>query len=265
MPCDASGNYLVANADGADRPAGRLDPGRFLSLGDIAAGESRVVRFDYPSGNAAALHFTATSWNATAAPISIRMSATTPVDVAAVDVPGNDAFAGAEVLADAQGSRQVDLLHASTEPGEADYVPGAGRPAGSVWYRWKATTAGPVHFGALLDDAFALRELDALDRWEMRVEVYQGDSLASARRVASSPWGASFFALPDTDYVVRLATWDRVGPATVYWQQGERPENDRFDAATAISGEQGSEAGTNLGATSRPRGIPRGAWRHRVV
>ena len=252
VPCDASGNYQVANADGVERPAGRIDPGWFLPLGDIAAGESRVVRFDYPAGDVPALHFTATSWNATAASISVPMSETTPDEVATVDVPANDAFADAEDLAGAEGSRQVDLLHASTEPGEADYVPGAGRPAGSAWYRWKATTAGPVHFGAVLDDAFALRVLDALDRWEMRIEVYEGDSLASARRVASSPWGASFFALPETEYVVRVATGDRVGPATVYWQRGERPENDRFDAAKAISGEQGSEAGTNLGATLDP-------------
>ncbi|MCY3623334.1 MAG: S8 family serine peptidase [Gammaproteobacteria bacterium] len=252
VPCNASGNYLVANADGVDRPAGSLDPGWFLSLGDIAAGASRVVRFDYPSGDAAALHFTATSWNATAASISVPMSAATPDDVAAVDVPGNDSFAGAEVLTDAEGSRQVDMLHASTEPGEADYTRGAGRPAGSVWYRWKATTAGPVHFGAVLDDDFALRAIHDLDRWAMRIDVYVGDSLAGVRKVASSPWGASFFALPDTDYVVRIATGDRVGPATVYWQRGERPENDRFDAATAISGEQGSEVGTNLGATLDP-------------
>ena len=249
VPCDASGNYLVANADGVDRPASSLDPGWFLPLGDIRAGESRVVRFDYGSNDGPALHFTATSWNATAASISVPMGATTPDDVAAVDVPGNDAFAGAEVLHGAQGSRQVDLLHASTEPGEADYTSGAGRPAGSVWYRWKATTAGPVHFGAVLDDAFALRELDDLDRWEMRIDVYQGDSVAGVANVASSPWGASFFALPDTDYVVRIANAGRAGPATVYWQRGERPGNDRFDAAKAITGEAGSETGTNQGAT----------------
>ena len=252
VPCDASGNYRVANADGVERPAGSMGPGRFLPLGDIAAGESQVVRFDYPSGDGAALHFTATSWNATAASVSVSMSATTPEEVAAVDIPGNDAFAGVEVLTGAKGSRQVDLLHATTEPGEPDYTPGAGRPAGSVWYRWKATTAGPVHFGAVLDDAFTLRELDVLDRWQMRIDVYVGDSLAGVRKVASSPWGASFFALPDTDYVVRIATGDRVGPATVYWQRGERPGNDRFDSATAITGEEGSEAGTNLGATLDP-------------
>lgn len=252
VPCDAVGKYRVTNADGVERPGGRLDPGGFLPLGDIAAGESRVVRFDYPSGDAAALHFTATSWNATAVSTSVSMSATTPREVAAVDVPGNDAFAAAEVLAGGEGSRPVDLLHASTEPGEADYTPGAGRPAGSVWYRWNATAAGPVHFGVILDDAFALRGLGGLERWEMRIDVYQGDNLAGMRRVASAPWSASFFALPGTEYVVRLATGDRVGPATVYWQRGERPENDRFDAATAIDGATGSEAGTNLGATLDP-------------
>ena len=252
VPCDASGKYRVANADGVGRPGGSIDPGGFLPLGDIAAGDSRVVRLDYPSGNAGALHFTATSWNATAASIAVSMSATTPQEVAAVDVPGNDAFAGAEVLPGGEGEREVDLLHASTEPGEADYTPGAGRPAGSVWYRWRANAAGLVHFGVLLDNAFAPSDSGGLERWEMRIDVYQGDSLAGIRRVASSAWDASFFALPGAEYVVRLATGNRVGPATVYWQRGERPENDRFDAATPIGGAAGSEAGTNLGATLDP-------------
>ena len=258
-PCDASGSFEITNADGVERPGGSMAPGGFLPLGDIAAGESRVVRFDYTADDAPALHFTATSWNATATSISVPMSASTAEAVAAVDVPANDAFADAEVLADAAGSRQVDLLHASTEPGEADYARGAGRPAGSVWYRWKATSAGPVHFGTVLDNVFALGELDDLDRWETRVDVYQGDSLAGARRVASSPWGASFFALPDADYVVRVATAFRAGPATVYWQRGERPENDRFNAAIAVSGDDGSATGTNLGATLDPANTT-GAW-----
>ena len=251
-PCDASGNYTLSNADGVKRPAGNIGPGGFLPLGDIAAGESRVVRLHDLANNTAALHFTATSWNGTAASTAVRMSAATADAAVAVEVPGNDAFAGAESLAGASGSRRVDLLHASTEPGEADYAPGAGRPAGSVWYRWNATAAGPVHFGVVLDDVFASRESEALERWEMRIDIYQGDSLAGARKVASSPWGASFFALPGTDYVVRLATRTRAGPATVYWQRGERPANDRFDAAAAISGRVGSKAGTNLGATLDP-------------
>ena len=252
-PCDSPGNYVVTNADGVDRPAASVDPGWFVHLGEIPAGESRTVRFDnYQIQAARALHFTATSWNAAAASISVPMSTTTAQDVAAVAVPDNDAFAGAEVIDGGEGNRQVDLLHASTEPGEADYTTGGGRPAGSVWYRWKATAAGPVHFGVVLAEVFALRELDALASWETRVDVYEGDSLAGARTIASSTWGASFFAVPDTDYVVRVAAGNRAGRATLYWQRGERPENDRFEAATAISGEEGSEAGTNLGATLDP-------------
>ena len=252
-PCDSSAAYRITYADEVDRPAVALHPGGSAPLGDIAAGESREVRLTgLARGSAAALHFKATSWNATAASIAVPMSSTTTNEVKAVDVPDNDMFAGAEDLDAGEGSRQVDLLQASTEPGEADYTPGNGRPSASVWYRWKATAAGPVHFGALLDDGFALRELTALERWEMRMNIYEGDSLADLREVASSAWGASFFALPDTDYVVRLAAVARAGPATVYWHRGERPPNDRFDAAEAISGEQGSQTGTNLGATLDP-------------
>ena len=252
-PCDSSATYVITNADGVDRPAASVAPGGFVHLGEIAAGESRTVRFDiYPIQSAHALHFTATSWNATAASLSVPMGTDTAEEVATVDIPDNDAFASAEAVEGGKGSRQVDLLHASTEPGEADYTPGGGRPAGSVWYRWKATAAGPVHFGVALAEAFALRESGALANWETRMDVYEGDSLAGARTVASRPWNASFFAVPDTEYVVRLATGHRAGRAAVYWQRGERPENDRFEAATAISGEEGSEAGTNLGATLDP-------------
>ncbi len=257
-PCDelawAEVRAHVTNADGSERPRAVVDAGGLVHLGDIAAGEARQVRITgfthRPAG--AALHFKATSWNATAASISVPMDPTTSEDAAAVEVPGNDTFAAAEVLEDGKGNRQVDILHAGTEPAEPDYAVGAGRPAGSVWYRWKATAAGPVHFGVALTDAFALRESGVLDGWETRVDVYEGDSLAGARTVASAPWGASFFAVPGTDYAVRLAASRRGGRIGLYWQRGDRPANDSFDAARAITGEGGREAGTNLGATLDP-------------
>ena len=252
-PCDASGTYAVTNADRTDRPAAGVGPGGFVHLGEIAAGESRTIRFSgYPIRPSASLHFTATSWNATAASISVPMSTNTAAEVAAVDVPGNDSFVAARTIEGAAGSRHVDLLHASTEPGEADYAPDVGRPAGSVWYRWKATTAGPVHFGVVLAEAFAHRETDVSASWETRVDVYQGNNLVGAQPIASSTWGASFFAVPDTDYVVRVATRDRAPRATLHWQRGGRPGNDRFEAATVIGGDEGAETGTNLGATLDP-------------
>ena len=252
-PCYASGNYVVTNADGLERAAGSVDPGGFVPLGEIAVGESRVVRFDrYQGSGASALHFTATSWNATAASTSVAMGENTAEGVTAVEAPSNDSFAAAEVIEGGEGSRQVDLLHATTEPGEPDYTPGAGRPAGSVWYRWKATAAGPVHFGVALTDAFLPNGSGGFGLWELRVDVYEGDSLAGVRKVASAPWGASFFAVPDTDYLVRLGNRTRAGRVAMHWRQGARPGNDRFEAATVISGEEGSEPGSNLGATLEP-------------
>ena len=252
-PCDESARYAVTNADGLDRSVGSMDPGGFVALGEIAAGESRVVRFEgYGRRAAAALHFTATAWNGNAVSTSVPMSAATAERVAAVAVPGNDAFASAEVVEGAEGVRRVDLLHASTEPGEPDYAPGGGRPAGSVWYRWQAPAAGAVHFGVVLTDAFAERGADAPGNWEMRVDVYAGDTLAGATTVASAPWGASFFAEPGRDYVVRIANASRAGRVAMYWQRGARPANDGFGAASAIGGGEGSAAGTNLGATLDP-------------
>ncbi len=250
-PCDSGSVHAITNADGLERPT-HYTTG-FVPLGDIAAGESRSVLLTGISHDPArAIHITASAWNAAAASISVPMSATTTDAAKVVAVPGNDAFDSAELLMGAHGRSQVDLLHASPEPGEADFASGSGRPAGSAWYRWKATAAGPVHFGVALTDAFLLGGPDALDRWETRVDVYEGDKLAGLRTVASSPWGASFFAVPGTDYAVRVAAGNRLGRVAVYWQRGERPGNDRFDAATAITGTEGSEAGTNLGATLDP-------------
>ena len=257
-PCSPSGQYVVTNADGLSTRLRGVSAGGFVPLGEIAVGESREVRFDRLSvDGASALHVTATAWNATAASISVPGDMNTSDEVTAIQPPDNDAYAAAQILEGAEGSRQIDLLHATTEPGEPVYRTGVGRPAGSVWYRWKAPAAGPVHFGVVLDGAFWPRPNVAndLSQRELRVDVFEGNSIARARMVASAPWGASFFALPDHDYVVRVsnrANRARAPRATMHWRQGARPENDDFASATAIDEEAEVLAGSNFGATLEP-------------
>ena len=254
-PCSAGGEFVVTNADGLVGRTRGLAAGVFVPLGEIAAGESREVRFNRLSvDGATGFHFTATAWNATATSISVAGGVNTADDVTAVETPANAAFAEAEILEGAEGSRQIDLLRATTEPGEPDYARGSGRPAGSVWYRWKASAAGPVHFGVVLDEAFRPTGSSSRDlsRWELRLDVFEGDSLVGARAIASTPWGVSFFALPDREYVVRISNRERAARATVHWRWGARPENDAFAFATAIDEEADSIAGSNLGATLEP-------------
>ena len=242
-------DVAVANADGSDRPAVGIRAGEHVALGDIAAGDSRTVRFGYGRLQAGtALYFKATAWNAAFASVSVVRPGDDPHPVASV--PANDAFAHAETLEGGRGTRATNLLQAGPEPGEPDYEVGTGRPASSVWYRWKATAAGPVHFGAAwTGDA---RGTESSWDSESRLDAYAGGRLAGLRRLGGAPWGASFFAEANTEYVLRFASRQRLGPVAIYWQRGERPPNDRFDAAVVIAGAEGSEAGTNLGATLDP-------------
>ena len=258
-PCSFGGNATVANADGLAAAGRSVAAGGSVPLGEIGVGESREVRFEHLNiGRASALHLAATSWNAAAASVSVAGGMDADDDVTAVEPPDNDAFAAAEILEGAEGNRRFDMLHAATEPGEPDYEPGSGRPAGSVWYRWKATAAGPVHFGASLDEAFrpavaiGSGSRGLVDR-ELRFDVLEGNAVAGLRPVASAPWAASFFALPDREYLVRVSSRARASRVAMHWRQGARPENDDFAAATAIGEEADSVAGTNLGATLEPR------------
>ncbi|MCY4057218.1 MAG: S8 family serine peptidase, partial [Gammaproteobacteria bacterium] len=245
VPCFASGNDIVTNADGLVQAGSSVDAGGSVALGEIAAGESQEVRFDsLYVGAGSAIHFTATAWNATASSIAIAGGMDTADDVTAIERPDNDAFAAAEIVEGADGHRALDMFHATPEPGEPDYLVGRGRPAGSVWYRWKATAAGPVHFGVVPDESYRGREL--------RFDILEGDSVAAAKTIASSSWGASFFALPEREYVVRISHPRRAPRGTMHWRRGPRPENDAFAAAMPIGAEVESIEGSNLGATLEP-------------
>ncbi|MCY3837397.1 MAG: S8 family serine peptidase [Gammaproteobacteria bacterium] len=245
VPCFAGGNDIVTNADGLVQAASSVGAGGSVALGEIAVGESREVRFDsLHVGAGSAIHFTATAWNATASSIAVAGGMDTAEEVTAIEHPDNDAFAAAEILEGAHGHRALDMFHATPEPGEPDYLVGGGRPAGSVWYRWKATAAGPVHFGVVPDESYRYREL--------RFDILEGDSVAGAKTIASTSWGASFFALPDREYVVRISHPGQAPRGTMHWRRGPRPENDAFAAATPIGAEAERVAGSNLGATLEP-------------
>ncbi|MXY56805.1 MAG: S8 family serine peptidase, partial [Gammaproteobacteria bacterium] len=224
----------------------------FVGLGEIRAGEPRTVRVRdlHLLGNPR-LHFTVTGWNARGDTAVVFAENADNVDPAA---PTNDDFASAADLdGRVEGEVQGDLLTATTEPGEPAFEDGRVRPAASVWYQWTAKDAGPVHFSLTPAEGFRYTPAHrSYHAFEMRVDVYEGGSIAGAREVASAPWGASFLAEQGSDYLVRVASRVRTAPFTLTWRQGGAPDNDAFAAAVALEDEEGHIMGTNAGATLEP-------------
>ena len=244
-PCHPQGTWEEVRQDAPAVGPQDISPGSFVALGEIRAGEPRTVRFAAltPDGNAR-VHFTVTGWNARGDSIVVYAEGAEEVEFVAA---ANDDFAGA---ADLDGRVEGDLLTATTESGEPAFEGGRERPAASVWYRWKAEADGAVYLSLAPGEAFRFSPEDSrYDAFEMRVDVYRGDSIAGAREVASAPWGASFVAEEGSVYLVRVAGRSRAAPFTLVWRQGGAPDNDAFDAAVALQGDAGQVEGTNSGAT----------------
>ncbi|MDE0193897.1 MAG: FG-GAP-like repeat-containing protein [Gammaproteobacteria bacterium] len=245
--CHVEGTYEEVPDDPHSAPR-TFAVGRAIALGEIRAGEPRTLRFrfgDLSSVNHRFL-FTATGWNAggDSAVVFSEMA-----DVEFV-TPANDDFVMATEL---EGPVEGDLLAATTEPAEPAFEDGTERPAASVWYRWTAKADGAAHFSLTPAKAF---RFGPHDRWymdfETRVDVYQGASIAGAQPVASAPWGASFLAEQGTDYLVRIAGRARAVPFRLSFREGGAPENDAFDAAVVLQGQEGQVEGTNAGGTLEP-------------
>ena len=246
-PCEENGTYEEVRDDAPATGPLPIVPGGFVALGEIRVGQPRTVRVrGLMRGENDRMHFTVTGWNARGAS-TVVFAEEADAQFAA---PANDDFANASDLA---GSVEGDLLTATTEPGEPPFQDGTERPAASVWYRWKAKAAGAVHFSLAPAEAFSYSPQDRwYDEFEMRLDVYQGDSVAGAREVASAPWGASFLAEEDGEYLVRVAGRARAAPFALTWREGGAPGNDAFDVPVALEGGEGQVKGTNAGATLEP-------------
>jgi hypothetical protein len=157
--------------------------------------------------------------------------------------PPNDGFDSAEPLTGAAGAVRSFTVGATAEPGEPQH----GRyPGGaSVWYRWTAPVAGVATFstdGSTFDTILA---------------VYTGSELGSLELLTIDDGGFPFRAGAATRVefhasagAVYAIAVDGLGGAggDLLLSWGGPPENDRFDAATVLTGASGVVQGLTAGA-----------------
>ena len=220
--------------------------GSSIPLGEVSAGEAQEIEFVVSyngEANPARLYFTASAWNAKAASVSVRIGRGDQAAIA--DRPPNDDFAAAASIAGEQGSRALDLLLATPEPGEPLFTPRRGRPAGSVWYAWTAPSNGPVRFNIPPSGGSS-------DARNDRLSIFRGDRITELERVASDLWGAIFFAEKGQSYRIRVSNFARGTALDLRWSQGSRPANDNFAQATELEGADGVVQGNSQGATLEP-------------
>ena len=117
--------------------------GSSFPVGEVTVGTTRKARLviSHDAANPVLLKFTVGAWNANSASVTVR-TADWPDDTPARTVPENDSFEAATSIEGENGSAAVDLFHATPEPGEPAFADRWGRPAGSVWYAWKAPIDG---------------------------------------------------------------------------------------------------------------------------
>ena len=219
--------------------------GSSIPLGEISAGEGQEIEFvvSYNGGaGPVRLYFTASSWNAKAASVSVEVRTGSSDRSEVAGRSPNDDFASAAVIEGEEGSLALDLLLATPEPGEPLFTPRRGRPAGSVWYEWTAPANGPVRFNIP-------PRVDSRDARNDRLSIFRGDRISALERVADGLWGALFFAEKGQSYRIRVSNFARGAALNLRWSQGPRPANDDFTQAAVLEGADGVVEGSSQGAT----------------
>ena len=214
--------------------------GAWFSLGEIGAGQTKVIRLRVRSGaESARLHIAADAWNARAGLATVDIGSGVP----SRDARGNDDMATAAKIGDAEGSVEVDLFAAMPEPGEPGLLasPFVRRPASSAWYEWQAPAAETVHFVVARSDGASSEHA-----W---VGAFEGERPASLKRIGEERlFGLSFAAEEGRSYRIRVASFERVERVVLRWFSG-RPANDDFADAVVLEGGSGEVEGSNAGAT----------------
>jgi hypothetical protein len=154
--------------------------------------------------------------------------------------PPNDAFAAAHELSGRVASVEGLNKDATKEAGEPDH---AGEPGGaSVWYRWMAPANGRAFLSTCGSD------------FDTLLAVYTGDSVGTLAQVVANDDACGLQS--QTSFVASEGVTYRIAVDGVDAETGVvalalrlAPPNDDFGAAAAISGDEGSVAGTNAGSS----------------
>ena len=176
------------------------------------------------------------------------------VHAAAFAVPGNNAFAGATVLA-ATMSGQVtgSTSGADKETGEPPHGYNVG--GASVWYKWTAPANGSITFDTLgsafdtLLGAYTGSSVSALTL-ATPTDYATNDDLAAETKSPSHTYKSriKFNAVSGQTYYLAVDGYNAAqGNFILNWQS--TPANDDFANATALTGAAGTTTGTCAGAT----------------
>lgn len=170
--------------------------------------------------------------------------------------PANDAFTAAQELSGREVSVEGLNKDATKETNEPNH---AGEPGGaSIWYRWTAPASGRAVVSTC-ESSF-----DTL------LAVYTGDSLVGLVQVPNAANNdacglqseVSFGASEGVTYRIAV-DGDDAATGVVKLALRLAPSNDDFDDAEAISGDQGSVNGTNVGSSreaGEPEYLSRSVW-----
>jgi hypothetical protein len=172
----------------------------------------------------------------------MRLALTIAITVAAVlcqsglsfAAPANDNFADAQSIGsitEISQSLTGSNVGATAEPGEPNHRHGV--PLKSVWYKWTAAADSFVFMSACTP----------LDEPDPRLDVYQGDTLATLVSVAdpASICSAAFHAEAGTSYEIAIDSWTNgsgqtfdEGPFTIDMNAQPNAANDKFANAQLI-------------------------------
>ena len=159
--------------------------------------------------------------------------------------PANDLFANAEELIGTAASATGSNIGAGSEAGEPN--PSWASPNPTVWYTWTAPVTGTARVKFTQRDA------------TFGLTAYTGSALGELTQVARDYYGdgVRFAVVQGTTYRIAVdGSWSASqGGFALALAAAEAPANDSFAAATVLTGESLTAAGSTLGA-SRESGEP---------
>ena len=268
---------------------------RVFTLGEVAAGEEQQVEmvfwYDGEDDNAR-VTLVANGMNARAGRASILLRSGSDAPAAPEpEPPANDTLSLAQVITGSGGREAFDLTYAASEPGDAEVLMDLrdrARPRGSVWFAWEAPGDGNYEFSAEVPSGLEDPSRVYIDAFVADNEQGSASLLSELRRIGLDDDGKVIFAVEDVGGPVyfRLSDYGSPVPALLRWRESdgaagnniagtasrspgrekgtrqkvtkdreERPANDHFADAVALSGASGRELGSNKGAT-----LERGEW-----